>query len=577
MAYTSVRGPDIALPARGPIGDVTPAAALLLQQSLQAVVDIGASAVQAEEAEAGAVTARIGAEAARDAATINANVYTDIATGRAAVADGVQFMVVSGNEIIRYRRDSVSTQTEMARYPTSDALSELDVVTGRVDTLERVFPAESDARGVLVAFVDGYGYATLRIDTGGTLVSAAGEIGGGAGVGSTGNWLYERDVIVVDGQSLATGAGAVALSVSQAYNTRMLSGGVRTRATTPYTGQTLAPLVEALVSGEGETPVSGMTDAINELVLSENGLNSDSSGFQMVGMAPGQGSTPIGSHRLGSTIFTNAMAAIDRIVALGAIDGKPTSLRSLGWVQGESDYLNLSTRTSYAAAMADLLAEWDAAVKTRTGQAQDVQMLSYQTSGHSAYGVATPYIALAQLDAAITNDDIHLVTPIYQMDTSDNVHLDAPSYRWLGAYLGLAYKRVIIDGLSWRCLRPLTKVSQGTSCIVEFDVPAAPLVLDTTWVTNPGNFGFQLVDSGGSPLTISSVSLLGPTRVKIIASSTLPVGFKVRYAWGPGGTYAAGRTTGPRGNLRDSAGDRVVFDPSGINRPMHNWCAIFEI
>src|SRR5690606_27742966 len=48
-----------------------------------------------------------------------ADVYADLATGRAAVADGEQFQVVSGRETIRYRRDSASTQTEVARYPSA--------------------------------------------------------------------------------------------------------------------------------------------------------------------------------------------------------------------------------------------------------------------------------------------------------------------------------------------------------------------------------------------------------------------------------------------------------------------------
>lgn len=62
------------------------------------------------------------AEAARDAAFVNADVYADIATGRAAVADGEQFMVVSsdGTEIIRYERTSSTTQTEVARYPSAN-------------------------------------------------------------------------------------------------------------------------------------------------------------------------------------------------------------------------------------------------------------------------------------------------------------------------------------------------------------------------------------------------------------------------------------------------------------------------
>jgi len=92
-------------------------------------VDLGAldDAVQATAqdrvlAQAAAVSAGTGAnraEAARDAAFANADVFPDIATGRAAVADGGQFMVLVGDEIIRYRRDSSTTQTEMARYPAA--------------------------------------------------------------------------------------------------------------------------------------------------------------------------------------------------------------------------------------------------------------------------------------------------------------------------------------------------------------------------------------------------------------------------------------------------------------------------
>ena len=76
----------------------------------------------AQTAEAGAVTAQGLAEAARDAAFVSADVFADIATGRAAVADGEQFQVVTGDEIIRYRRDSSTTQTEVARYPAARAV-----------------------------------------------------------------------------------------------------------------------------------------------------------------------------------------------------------------------------------------------------------------------------------------------------------------------------------------------------------------------------------------------------------------------------------------------------------------------
>lgn len=87
---------------------------------------IAPNVTAAQDAEAGAVAAQGAAESARDAAFVNADVYTDIATGRAAVADGDQFQVVSGNEVVRYRRDSATTQTEMARYPAKSFVDAIE-------------------------------------------------------------------------------------------------------------------------------------------------------------------------------------------------------------------------------------------------------------------------------------------------------------------------------------------------------------------------------------------------------------------------------------------------------------------
>jgi len=76
-----------------------------------------ASAAAGSAATASAQADR--AEAAAGNAFVNANVYPDVATGRAAVADGEQFQVLVGDEYVRYRRDSASTQTEVGRYPSS--------------------------------------------------------------------------------------------------------------------------------------------------------------------------------------------------------------------------------------------------------------------------------------------------------------------------------------------------------------------------------------------------------------------------------------------------------------------------
>lgn len=88
------------------------------------VAAAAASALSASENASGAQADRIAAQAARDAAFVNANVYSTVAAGLAAVADAVQFQVVSsdGVTITRYRRDSAVLATLVASYPAGSLL-----------------------------------------------------------------------------------------------------------------------------------------------------------------------------------------------------------------------------------------------------------------------------------------------------------------------------------------------------------------------------------------------------------------------------------------------------------------------
>lgn len=101
-----------------------------------ATVQAGYAADSAVLSDAKAIVAMqnaIEAVAARDAAFVNADVFADVGAGRAAVADGEQFIVVSGADLVRYRRDSSSTQTEVARLPSSAKIGKLWVVGTALD------------------------------------------------------------------------------------------------------------------------------------------------------------------------------------------------------------------------------------------------------------------------------------------------------------------------------------------------------------------------------------------------------------------------------------------------------------
>lgn len=87
-----------------------------------------ASASDALTSKGIAVSAKEAAEAARDAALIQAGVYPDEPTGRAAVADGAAFKVQGSGDIAayEYRRVNSTTSELISTYPSNEA------VTGRV-------------------------------------------------------------------------------------------------------------------------------------------------------------------------------------------------------------------------------------------------------------------------------------------------------------------------------------------------------------------------------------------------------------------------------------------------------------
>lgn len=93
-----------------------------IQQDVNAAADaVAESAGLAMDQATAATNAALLAEAARDAATVNAAVYVSTAAGLASVADGVQFQVVSadGLTISRYRRDPGPVATLVASFPSS--------------------------------------------------------------------------------------------------------------------------------------------------------------------------------------------------------------------------------------------------------------------------------------------------------------------------------------------------------------------------------------------------------------------------------------------------------------------------
>ena len=166
-----------------------------------------------------------------------------------------------------------------------------------------------------------------------------------------------------------------------------------------------------------------------------------------------------------------------------------------------------------------------------------------------------------------------LVGPKYHLTYfTDGVHLTNEGYRHMGEDYAKVYRRVILEGKAWEPVRPKTVTRAGAVITVKMHVPVPPLALDTTRVSDPGNYGFEYVDDSTLPPEIASVAVTGPDTVTVTLSKAPVAGAtkSLRYAYTGTIGANAGPKTGARGNLRDS--DKT---PSRDGYELFNWCIHF--
>jgi hypothetical protein len=130
----------------------------------------------------------------------------------------------------------------------------------------------------------------------------------------------------------------------------------------------------------------------------------------------------------------------------------------------------------------------------------------------------------------------------------------------------------VVEGRRWEPLRPSKVTRAGNVVTAKFLVPVPPLVLDTTLVSDPGDYGFEVIDDAGIKIAITNVALAGPDSVTITLATAPLAKARLRYAFTTVPHTCPGATTGPRGNLRDSD-----TTPSNYGYSLFNWGVHFEV
>ena len=347
----------------------------------------------------------------------------------------------------------------------------------------------------------------------------------------------------------------------------------------------LVPLVEARTADhDGETIGAGMTFQINEMAL-EGGQPP----WPVVFSAHGVSGWSYDKLKRGTVPYRNSLATVRRVAAMLRGMGVRDVVRAVTVTHGESDSIMRVSAADYEADLVQWRDDYDTDLRAITGQRESVmlftdQMNSYTSKIMKTAAATTSGIPLAQLQAALDHPgSIALVCPKYWLEYNpkDGAHLTNRSEELLGEKYGEAIKRTFIDGSAWKPLYITRATLNANLLTLSYNIPAPPLALDTTLISDPGNHGFVYSDDSAAPPSITAVELANgntQVRIRLSAAPTAPAGHRqIKYAYVGslgcgGGGCNAGPLSGPRGNLRDS--DPVMSRLDGGNSiHLYNWAA----
>lgn len=398
--------------------------------------------------------------------------------------------------------------------------------------------------------------------------------------------LADVNHIIGFGQSLKAGINAMPLqTVTAILNAYRFNGGARAQdgsGTSAENHASLIPYIETTHdTGDGigyETPMGGAITAIFDR-LSAEAEGYASGDVKILGSVPAQGSKTIAQLRQNPGPYMQRI--IDDMTygkARANELGLTYSPHALIYMGNESDQTAGTTEDAYIDSFDKMIAAINGFASDVTGKAESLPWFIYQFNSWKNRTPNTDYptIPLALLKLARTRNDVRLVQPMYMYDYADNAHLLGFDSHICGYRFGLAIEQEMLTGHKFEPLWSKDVILQGGIGNVFYN-PVAGLALDTSIVTDPGNYGVSLVDPDNNPLVLTEVSAR-LDRLRVRASSGIPSGSKLHlgFTGGTTGTLPS-RTNGPRCCLRDNQGNTIKFDPDGIAYRLDNYAIVEEI
>lgn len=291
----------------------------------------------------------------------------------------------------------------------------------------------------------------------------------------------------------------------------------------------------------------------------------------------------------GTQPYTNGITRLTRAAELAwSLYRRDIIVRGISCSSGVNDRADGTTRTAMRDAWVQHCVDINTDYKAITGQTDDIYLLCKQVRAPES-GTCSPDMALALLDASRLDSRIRIVGPEYHLigdyGLADSVHSTSLGYDVLGEMTGkVAYD--MFDAavpVDWKPLQPkpnsevpfVVEPTGGLSFTVEFDVPVAPLVIDTSWLPdfNQNGYynGFKYTSDTGANIT--GISVVDDVKLEFTVDADIRAHTNrvLHYA----DSDTASNTTGKSkvwGNLRDSETRESIVEP-GLD--LVNACVIF--
>lgn len=379
--------------------------------------------------------------------------------------------------------------------------------------------------------------------------------------------------LIITGQSLAAGGSTQAQS--PVTTTAQADYGILSFETGPKVDFKYDTLNESLLEAVipcrenagtrpgQESPSSGMAFKIHDLT-----------GHTVLVSDACSSGTAIADISSGSATFTGATKMIQSAVAMAEKLGMQY-VPVMVLIHGNQNAAAGTSISSYRTAMETLRAQYESVINAATGKSQSLHMFVGQLSNTIPYGgtagsTKTNNIGIAQYQEARDNALIHLASAQYARPYSDGEHLTSAGYRTEGEVIGAVVGGWLNDNTK-SSLVPIESgvVQSGTTITIPVAGCVGDLMIDTSRVTDPGNYGFVLTGA-----TIASVAVSGSgSAAKIVITKTdSTTATAISYAIQGVAGQNPGPVTGSRGCIRDS---QTGTSLSGL--PLYNDLCVFSI